>query len=125
MSVTPTAIPEQKTTPTEGPFFFEPIPADAYSDPLMSVCKDSLFWIVDSRSGGEVLAVVDRVSAGMEETQANARLFAASWELYQALKNLREYIKHGSLCPSGQEDNEAFDAVRDAADAALAKAEGR
>lgn len=84
--------------PTDGPHFFEPIPADWHTDPDYHNPKDDLFHIVDSKNAGEVLAIVVRVAGGFEETQSNARLFAASWEMRSRLHRLHQYLGDLRAC---------------------------
>lgn len=124
MKSTAEAIPAQKDgMPTEGPFFFEPIPSDWHMDPDSGFRKDSLFMVVDSRAAGEVLAVVEKVAAGFEQSQANARLFAASWSMLAALK-LADRVMDELDVEHEPEDDEARIAL-ESVRAAIKLAEGR
>jgi hypothetical protein len=94
---TPVSDKPKDVGPTPGPHFFEPIPEEWYTDPEFPARRDDLFQIVDSNAAGEVLAIVQKVSGGFEEAQANARLYAAAWELRRALLKAVETIRafHG------------------------------
>lgn len=102
--------------PTPGQWAYEPIPADAYTDPDMSLARSDLFWIVDTAFAGEVLATVHQVSNG--DARANARVLAAASDLLAALKAVRE------TCPADPDINPRWQAAWDAMVGAIARAEG-
>ncbi len=69
---------------TPGPWNYEAIPRDAYSDVDLTISESSKFWIVESRDAGEVLALVE--DSSRHDAEARARLIAAAPELVEALK---------------------------------------
>lgn len=116
---------------TPGPWVAERVPAEAHTDPDINLEDTAEFWIVDQGRAGEVLAIVERTSRG--EAEANAHLMAASSELLSSLKALIADIDSGLLVRDITRDGEpgwsmhmlAFVQRLQAAQAAIAKAEGR
>lgn len=114
-----------KALHTPGPWGYEPIPADAHTDPDIMLDESFRFWIVGA--GGDVLALVEADPHGDAEAEANARLMAAAPELVEACElftraahETRDLLNDRGLpCPA------SIALAAEKARNAIAKAEGR
>jgi hypothetical protein len=105
--------------PTEGPYEIYGWHGEHDESGAAIKAKDGR--IIASTAG--VLKPQDPKSWG--EYHCNARLLAASWDLYQALKLYKDYRDNGMGGSSSKEARQTRADMHDAIEAALAKAEGR
>ena len=83
---------------------------------------DPLFSHTDITSGGIRIAVA--VGIGSDESRANASLIAAAPDMYEALKEIKEYCAEYAE-ENGLEDNAPMWAFISDAQSAIFKAEGK
>lgn len=92
-----TEVPVAGATHSPGPWSFEAIPAEAFTDADLNLNPESRFWIVDGEEPTEVIATVESTARG--DAAANARLIATATFGLALAEAIVEYFGEEELHP--------------------------
>lgn len=113
-------VTQQAKSHTPEPWTYEPVPET--DDPELQPQEGEVFWIVDQRAAGEVLATVLETSRG--EGEANARVMTLAPAFLKALRHALPYLRASAPLFLYQTAGQEFYPNREEAEAIVTEVEG-